>query len=129
MDGRTTSARSRRKWRCGRRAAACVSGGRNDAPDSFTKPAMARLPARPRARVRRPFTRNNCKASTPPQQAAAITRPGQSRVGPYRRAAAGVAAAKQKARIRAVALLVNRGAIWRPLGLPAKSLHSRLSKW
>jgi hypothetical protein len=37
--------------------------------------------------------------------------------------------AVQRGLLRAVALVVNRGAIGRPLGLPADGLHARLPKW
>ena len=37
--------------------------------------------------------------------------------------------AVQRGLLRAVALVVNRGAIRRPLGLPASGLHARLPKW
>ena len=35
----------------------------------------------------------------------------------------------QRGLLRGVALVVDRGAIWRPLGLPADGLHARLLKW
>ena len=37
--------------------------------------------------------------------------------------------AVQRGLLRAVALVVDRGAIRRPLGLPADGLHARLPKW
>jgi len=37
--------------------------------------------------------------------------------------------AVQRGLFRAVALVVDRGAIQRPLGLPADGLHARLPKW
>ena len=37
--------------------------------------------------------------------------------------------AVQRGLFRAVALAVDRGAVRRPLGLPANGLHARLSKW
>jgi hypothetical protein len=37
--------------------------------------------------------------------------------------------AVQRGLIRAAALVVKRGAIWRPLGLPTDGLHARLPKW
>jgi len=37
--------------------------------------------------------------------------------------------AVQRGLLRAVALVVNRGAIRRPLGLPADGLQVRLPKW
>ena len=37
--------------------------------------------------------------------------------------------AVQRGLLRAVALVVDRGAIRRPLGLPASGLHARLPKW
>ncbi len=37
--------------------------------------------------------------------------------------------AVQRGLFRAVALVVDRGAIRRPLGLPADGLHARLPKW
>ena len=37
--------------------------------------------------------------------------------------------AVQRGLLGAVALVVNRGAIRRPLGLPASGLHARLPKW
>ena len=38
-------------------------------------------------------------------------------------------AAVQQGLLRAVALVLNRGAIRRPLGLPADGLRARLPKW
>jgi hypothetical protein len=37
--------------------------------------------------------------------------------------------AVQRGLFRAVAFVVDRGAIRRPLGLPADGLHARLPKW
>lgn len=37
--------------------------------------------------------------------------------------------AVQRGLFRALAPAVHRGAIWRPLGLPADGLHARLAKW
>ena len=37
--------------------------------------------------------------------------------------------AVQRGLFRAVALVVDRGAIRRPLGLPANGLHARLPRW
>ena len=37
--------------------------------------------------------------------------------------------AVQRGLFRAVALVVNRGTLRRPLGLPANGLHARLPKW
>ena len=37
--------------------------------------------------------------------------------------------AVQRGLIRSMALVVDRGAIGRPLGLPADGLHARLPKW
>jgi hypothetical protein len=37
--------------------------------------------------------------------------------------------AVQRGLLRSVALVVERGAIGRPLGLPAYGLHARLPKW
>ena len=37
--------------------------------------------------------------------------------------------AVQRGLFRAVAIVVDRGAIRRPLGLPANGLHARLPKW